>query len=92
MADQETIEAAAVVAQSVETSEPAMPGFTAEDLAKARAQEKAKLYPQIEKMAEELAAMKKPECYQPETSGLITKYGLNLTKFRQCPYTKNKIV
>ena len=62
MADQETIEAvtaAAEVAQSIETSEPAMPGFTAEDLAKARAQEKAKLYPQIEKMAEELAAMKK---------------------------------
>ena len=31
-----------------------MAGFTADDLAKARAQEKAKLYPQIEKMQKEL--------------------------------------
>jgi hypothetical protein len=38
--------------------EPLMPGFTADDLAKARAQEKAKLYPQIEKMQEELAKAK----------------------------------
>lgn len=35
-----------------------VPGFTAEDLAKARAQEKAKLYPQMEKMQEELAKAK----------------------------------
>ena len=34
--------------------EPLMAGFTADDLAKARAQEKAKLYPQIEKMQKEL--------------------------------------
>ena len=34
--------------------EPLMAGFTADDLAKARAQEKAKLYPQMEKMQEEL--------------------------------------
>lgn len=33
--------------------------FTAEDIAKARAQEKAKLYPQLEKVTEELAALKK---------------------------------
>jgi len=33
--------------------------FTAEDIAKARAQEKAKLYPQVEKLQEELAALKK---------------------------------
>jgi len=62
MADQDTldaIQAAAEVAQSSEMSEPVVPGFTADDLAKARAQEKAKLYPQMEKMAEELAAMKK---------------------------------
>jgi hypothetical protein len=38
--------------------EPLMAGFTADDLAKARAQEKAKLYPQIEKMQEELAKAK----------------------------------
>jgi hypothetical protein len=35
--------------------------FTAEDIAKARAQEKAKLYPQIDKMAEELAALRRRE-------------------------------
>jgi len=40
-------------------NETSLPGFTADDLAKARAQEKAKLYPQMEKMAEELAALKK---------------------------------
>ena len=33
--------------------------FTADDLAKAREQEKAKLYPQMEKMKEELSALKK---------------------------------
>jgi len=33
--------------------------FTAEDIAKARAQEKAKLYPQVEKLQEELAVLKK---------------------------------
>lgn len=35
--------------------------FTAEDIAKARAQEKAKLYPQVEKLQEELAALKAKE-------------------------------
>jgi DNA repair exonuclease SbcCD ATPase subunit len=43
---------------SVETT---VSGFTADDLAKARAQEKAKLYPQMEKMAAELAALKKAQ-------------------------------
>ena len=38
--------------------EAPVPGFTADDLAKARAQEKAKLYPQMEKMQEELAKAK----------------------------------
>ncbi|CAB4128901.1 hypothetical protein UFOVP111_103 [uncultured Caudovirales phage] len=45
-------EAAAEVAQ-------AGPAFTAEDISKARAQEKAKLYPQVEKLQEELAHLKK---------------------------------
>jgi DNA repair exonuclease SbcCD ATPase subunit len=35
------------------------PAFTAEDIAKARSQEKAKLYPQVEKLQEELAVLKK---------------------------------
>lgn len=35
--------------------------YTAEDIAKARAQEKAKLYPQVEKLQEELAALKQKE-------------------------------
>jgi hypothetical protein len=38
--------------------EAPVPGFTADDLARARAQEKAKLYPQMEKMQEELAKAK----------------------------------
>lgn len=36
-------------------------GFSAEDIAKARAQEKAKLYPQVEKLQEELAILRKRE-------------------------------
>jgi hypothetical protein len=34
-------------------------GFTAEDIAKARAQEKQKLYPQVEKLQEELSLLRK---------------------------------
>ena len=45
-----------VVAPEVET---VTQSFTADDLAKVRAQEKAKLYPQMEKMAQELEALKK---------------------------------
>ena len=58
MEENQVIDAPAsqVVAEDVET---AVPSFTADDLAKARAQEKAKLYPQIEKMAAELEALKK---------------------------------
>jgi hypothetical protein len=41
-----------------EASNPAAK-YTTEDIAKARAQEKAKLYPQLEKTQEELAAVKK---------------------------------
>lgn len=40
-------------------TEVASNAFTADDLAKARAQEKAKLYPQVEKLQEELALLKK---------------------------------
>ena len=43
----------------VEVSEHSMPGYTADDIAKAREQEKAKLYPQLEKMKEELASLKR---------------------------------
>jgi hypothetical protein len=62
MADnQEVMDAAPeqIAPVAPEMSETTMAGFTAEDLAKARAQEKAKLYPQMEKMAEELATLKK---------------------------------
>lgn len=41
------------------SSETTMPGYTADDIAKAREQEKAKLYPQLEKMKEELASLKR---------------------------------
>lgn len=41
------------------SSEQLMPGYTADDIAKAREQEKAKLYPQLEKMKEELASLKR---------------------------------
>jgi len=41
------------------SSELTMPGYTADDIAKAREQEKAKLYPQLEKMKEELASLKR---------------------------------
>ena len=44
-----------------EVSEQVAQSFTADDLAKARAQEKAKLYPQMEKMAQELEALKKAQ-------------------------------
>jgi hypothetical protein len=40
------------------TSQPT-PQFSAEDISKARAQEKAKLYPQVEKLQEELSVLKK---------------------------------
>jgi hypothetical protein len=46
---------------SIASGEPTMsvPSYTADDIAKAREQEKAKLYPQLEKMKEELASLKK---------------------------------
>ena len=58
MEENQVIDAPApqVVAQEVEIVTQA---FTADDLAKAREQEKAKVYPKMEKMAEELASLKK---------------------------------
>jgi hypothetical protein len=46
---------------SIVSSETTMsvPSYTADDIAKAREQEKAKLYPQLEKMKEELSSLKK---------------------------------
>jgi hypothetical protein len=60
MDENQVIETPAV-AEVSEVSETTMPGFTADDLAKARAQEKAKLYPQMEKMAQELESLKKAQ-------------------------------
>ena len=48
-----------VAAQAGQSTPEEVSVFTADDLAKAREQEKAKLYPQMEKMKEELAALKK---------------------------------
>ena len=57
MDENQVIETPAVVEVS-EESNTLMQSFTADDLAKARAQEKQKLYPQMEKMQEELAKAK----------------------------------
>jgi hypothetical protein len=45
----------------LETTEVSSQNFTAEDIAKARAQEKEKLYPQVEKLKEELNLLKQRE-------------------------------
>ena len=58
MDENQVIETTAPVAEVPETSSTTMTAFTAEDIAKARAQEKQKLYPQMEKMQEELAKAK----------------------------------
>lgn len=55
MADQQDV----VEVTTPEVSETVMASYSADDLAKAREQEKAKLYPQMEKMKEELASLKK---------------------------------
>jgi len=55
MADQQDV----VETTTPEVSETVMASYSADDLAKAREQEKAKLYPQMEKMKEELASLKK---------------------------------
>lgn len=61
MADQtEVLDATGEITPvSLETNEVTMASYSADDLAKAREQEKAKLYPQMEKMKEELANLKK---------------------------------
>jgi hypothetical protein len=58
MEENQVIETPAPVAEVPEMSNTPMQSFTADDLAKARAQEKQKLYPQMEKMQEELAKAK----------------------------------
>jgi hypothetical protein len=58
MEENQVIETTAPVAEVSEVSSTPMTAFTAEDIAKARAQEKQKLYPQMEKMQEELAKAK----------------------------------
>ena len=60
MEENQVIDAPAPVAEAPEV-ETVVQNFTADDLAKARAQEKAKLYPQMEKMAAELEALKKAQ-------------------------------
>jgi hypothetical protein len=44
-----------------QTPSSSAPGYTAEDIARARSQEKEKLYPQVEKLKEELALLKQRE-------------------------------
>lgn len=53
------VEAMEAFTEAAEEVQQAGPAFTAEDISKARAQEKAKLYPQVEKLQEELALLKK---------------------------------
>lgn len=61
MEENQVIDAPITEVVAPEVSEPVAQSFTADDLAKARAQEKAKLYPQMEKMAQELEALKKAQ-------------------------------
>jgi len=58
MEENQVSETPAPVAEISEMSNTTVTAFTAEDIAKARAQEKQKLYPQMEKMQEELAKAK----------------------------------
>lgn len=59
--ENEVVDAPTQEVVAPEVSESVAQSFTADDLAKARAQEKAKLYPQMEKMAQELEALKKAQ-------------------------------
>jgi len=59
MADQTEVVDTTPVVEAPEVSEATMASYSADDIAKAREQEKAKLYPQMEKMKEELASLKK---------------------------------
>jgi len=57
MADNEVMDTPEM--DTPEVSEATMASYSADDIAKAREQEKAKLYPQMEKMKEELASLKR---------------------------------
>jgi dTMP kinase len=46
---------------ATEATEVNLPSYTSDDIARARAQEKEKLYPQVEKLKEELALLKQRE-------------------------------
>ena len=59
MADNQDVVETPAQVETLELSETPMTSYSAEDLAKAREQEKAKLYPQMEKMKEELSSLKK---------------------------------
>jgi hypothetical protein len=47
--------------EAADTVAKAGPAFSAEDISKARAQEKAKLYPQVEKLQEEISVLRQKE-------------------------------
>jgi len=57
----ENLEGFESVLEPIQMETATLPGnvFTADDLARAREQEKAKLYPQLEKMKEELSSAKR---------------------------------
>lgn len=55
---EEALQESAVEEMNPEPEAPAEPTYSADDLAKARAQEKEKLYPTVEKLKEELATLK----------------------------------
>lgn len=55
---EEALQESTVEEMNPEPEAPAEPTYSADDLAKARAQEKEKLYPTVEKLKEELATLK----------------------------------
>lgn len=59
MEENQVIEAPVPVTEISEVSENIVKSFSEDDLVKARAQEKAKVYPQLEKLQQELAEQKK---------------------------------
>lgn len=73
MEENQVIDAPIQEVVAPEVSEPVAQSFTADDLAKARAQEKAKLYPQMEKMAQELEALKKAQAEEAARKAERTK-------------------
>lgn len=73
MEENQVIDAPIQEVVAPEVSEPVAQSFTADDLARARAQEKAKLYPQMEKMAQELEALKKAQAEEAARKAERTK-------------------